>query len=271
MTLPLVSVIIPNYNNEKYVLEAIKSVLEQTYKNIEVVVVDDVSTDNSVSVITNYYKNEPRLKLIVNNENKGVSFSRNTGVLNSKGDFISTLDSDDTYSPEKIEREMKVVLSMQPRKVIAFSSYAITDVDLNVRSVPICKSHIYQGDIYKKILYRSVPFARDMLMSKEIFFEIGGFDEHKKLYEDWDFKLKLAKKYHFIYSGCIGVNYRQLGTGLSSVNYTKHLDAMVGIFSEHNASKYKFIFKFLQKRNIISICIKKILSYKKINDIFFGD
>lgn len=270
MTLPLVSVIIPNYNNEKYVLAAIKSVLEQTYKNIEVVVVDDLSTDNSVSVITNAYKNEPRLKLIINSVNKGVSFSRNIGVINSIGDYISTLDADDTYSAEKIEKEMKVVLSMLPRKIIAFSAYAITDVDLNVWSVPICKTHIYQGDIYKRILYRSIPFARDMLMSKEIFFEIGGFDEHKKLYEDWDFKLKLAKKYHFIYSGCIGVNYRQLGTGLSSVNYSKHLDAMVGIFSEHSTSRCKFIFKFLQKRNIVSIFLKKFLSYKKINDIFFS-
>lgn len=101
----LVSVVMPSFNTEKYIKDAIDSVLRQTYNNIELIVVDDCSTDNSVDIVKKY--DDPRIQLIVNKCNKGAAFSRNIALKKSKGEWIAFLDSDDIWEPKKLEEQIK--------------------------------------------------------------------------------------------------------------------------------------------------------------------
>lgn len=116
----LVSVIIPSYNVEQYITYTIESVLNQTYRNFEVIVVDDGSSDRTVDKIIELAKNDSRLKLIVQ-ENKGVSYARNVGIDNSRGEMLAFLDSDDFYEPSFIEKMVKLML--EGKTDIAFCGF----------------------------------------------------------------------------------------------------------------------------------------------------
>ena len=105
----LVSVVIPLYNAEKYIEETMQSILDQTYKNIEIVIVDDGSKDQSPSIVKILLK-IPRSSKIRSSKNQGVSVARNTGIENASGEYIAFLDSDDLWHPTKIEKQVKVYI-----------------------------------------------------------------------------------------------------------------------------------------------------------------
>ncbi|WP_027704719.1 glycosyltransferase family 2 protein [Zymobacter palmae] len=102
------SVILPVYNAEDTVLQAVESVLKQTVSSLELIVIDDSSTDNSMHKIIENIKDN-RVKILKNTENQGVSYSRNKGIQNSKGEFLAFIDSDDTWSIDKLERQTKIL------------------------------------------------------------------------------------------------------------------------------------------------------------------
>ncbi|MFE7914333.1 glycosyltransferase family 2 protein, partial [Bacillus mobilis] len=103
----LVSVIVPLYNAEKYIAETMESILNQTYKNIEIVIVDDGSKDQSSSIVKNFKKKYPEQIQYILQENQGVSVARNTGIENANGEYISFLDSDDLWHSTKIEKQIE--------------------------------------------------------------------------------------------------------------------------------------------------------------------
>ncbi len=119
-----VSIIIPAYNTSQYITRAIESALGQTEQNIEVLVVDDASTDNTAEVVANFI--DPRLKLLVNESNKGPSYSRNRAIKEAKGEWIALLDSDDWYTPQRIETLLQVA-QRENADLIADDIYFIQD------------------------------------------------------------------------------------------------------------------------------------------------
>lgn len=110
MNEPLVSIITPVYNAERFLSDTIKSVQNQTYKNWEMLLVDDCSKDNSAQIIKEFQKYDNRIKYIKLEKNSGASVSRNTGIKNAKGRFIAFVDSDDIWKPEKLEIQIKYML-----------------------------------------------------------------------------------------------------------------------------------------------------------------
>ena len=110
MNEPLVSIITPVYNAERFLSDTIKSVQNQTYKNWEMLLVDDCSKDNSAQLIKEFQKYDDRIKYIKLEKNSGASVSRNTGIKNAKGRFIAFVDSDDIWKPEKLEIQVKYML-----------------------------------------------------------------------------------------------------------------------------------------------------------------
>ena len=110
MNEPLVSIITPVYNAERFLSDTIKSVQNQTYKNWEMLLVDDCSKDNSAQIIKEFQKYDDRIKYIKLEKNSGASVSRNTGIKNAKGRFIEFVDSDDIWKPEKLEVQVKYML-----------------------------------------------------------------------------------------------------------------------------------------------------------------
>lgn len=121
MNEPLVSIITPVYNAERFLSETIKSVINQTYKNWELLLVDDCSKDNSQSIIKEFQKVENRIRYIKLANNSGASVTRNTGIKNAKGRFIAFVDSDDIWEPNKLEIQIKYMLDK--KLGFTFTSY----------------------------------------------------------------------------------------------------------------------------------------------------
>lgn len=219
----LVSVIMPNYNNEHYVCAALKSILEQSYENIEVIIIDDLSTDSSLEVIKPYL--DDRVRVIENDKNYGVSSSRNIGIKCAKGNLITTLDSDDLYVNEnKIMSEVALLNAMEgetTHSVIYSGVILILDELMRIK-MPQNADKIMIGNIYSGLYNRSIFIPRDYLCRRDLLFSVGLYDENISLYEDWDLKLRLAKVAKYFYTSQIGIGYRRHGDGLSSANRSEH-------------------------------------------------
>ena len=123
--MPQVSVIIPTHNRSEFLGAAIGSVLSQTFQDFELIVVDDASTDTTAEVVASF--NDERIKFIRHGMNKGGSVARNTGILNSTGDYIAFLDDDDEWLPAKLSKQIQVLLSSPPEVGCVYAGYL--DVD----------------------------------------------------------------------------------------------------------------------------------------------
>ena len=121
---PKVSVIIPAYNTEKYIAKAIQSALDQTEKNIEVIVIDDASTDQTINVVQGF--SDSRIKLFKNESNQGVSYSRNRAIHEAKGEWVIPLDADDWYAPERIEKLLQIA-EERNADLVADNLYFVSD------------------------------------------------------------------------------------------------------------------------------------------------
>jgi teichuronic acid biosynthesis glycosyltransferase TuaG len=120
-----VSVIIPMYNSSKYIKECVQSVLNQTYKNIELIIVDDMSSDNSVEIVEQF--KDDRIKLIKLSKNVGAALARNKGIDNATGEYICFLDSDDYWVLDKLERQVKFI--EENDYAFIYSDYAYLNLD----------------------------------------------------------------------------------------------------------------------------------------------
>ena len=129
MNKELLSIITPMYNYEKYIGQTIESVLNQTYKNWEMLIVDDCSNDNSPNIVKEYVQIDNRIKYIRVNKNKGVSNARNTGLQQARGRFIAFLDSDDIWNNSKLEDQVQFMIKNDC--TITFTSYELIDEDSN--------------------------------------------------------------------------------------------------------------------------------------------
>jgi len=124
---PKVSIIIPVYNSEKFIVETIESVLNQTYNNWELILIDDASTDKSVDVINSKYNDESRIKLITLEQNQGAAYARNMGLKKMSGEFLCFLDSDDIWEKTKIEEQL--VFMKMKACAISFTEYQVISED----------------------------------------------------------------------------------------------------------------------------------------------
>jgi len=198
---PLVSVIIPTYNRSNYVQKAIDSVLSQSYKNLELIVIDDGSTDDTEEVIRSKYVN--KLKYI-KQENQGESKARNVGISLSNGKYLAFLDSDDKWHPDKLMHLVKFFEKMQqidPKTTLVCSSAWLIDGDGNlIKRKPIGRlkniEKLLPCDYLKK---PHIGGPSNIVFLKEHIIDIGGFDEKIKYGEDWDLIIKLRSKYNFKY------------------------------------------------------------------------
>jgi teichuronic acid biosynthesis glycosyltransferase TuaG len=124
---PLVSVIMPMYNSEEFIQQAISSVQDQSYSHWELIIIDDASTDNSLEIATNLQKKDPRIKLLQNTTNLGTGVSRNIGIEKAEGHFIAFLDADDLWLAEKLKHQLAFLYKYD--LPLTFSSYYLIGED----------------------------------------------------------------------------------------------------------------------------------------------
>lgn len=129
---PLVSIIMPCYNAERYIAQSIESVLAQTYQEWELLITDDCSTDKSVEIIKRYCEQDGRINLLIN-EHKGIAETRNASIARAKGRFLAFLDSDDLWNYEKLEKQVNFMLENDV--VFTYSSYEVIDSQGNIKKL----------------------------------------------------------------------------------------------------------------------------------------
>ncbi len=186
----LVSIIVPTYNYVAYIRGAVESALAQTYRPVEIIVVDDGSTDNIKEVLSDYIASD-KINYIYQ-ENKGLAGARNTGINASRGDYICFLDSDDLIHEKKTEIQVKS-LEENPEYGVAFSDFSyIRDHDL---SSLIPANVKYSGELnFSKIISGEYMVIHAALIRREVFERVGYFDESLRKCEDYDFWLRIAMK-----------------------------------------------------------------------------
>ncbi|WP_339147875.1 MULTISPECIES: glycosyltransferase family 2 protein [unclassified Sutcliffiella] len=130
MSSPLVSVITPSYNAERFIAETIESVKKQTFTDWEMIIVDDCSSDNTREILQDYAANDPRIKPIFLKENSGAAVARNTALNEAKGDYVAFLDSDDFWLPEKLEKQLAFM--QQHNHAFSYTAYNLMDESGNL-------------------------------------------------------------------------------------------------------------------------------------------
>ncbi len=209
---PLVSVIIPNYNYARYVGEAVESALGQTYSNLEVIVVDDGSTDNSLEVLERY---RDRVK-IVEQQNSGVCVARNRGVAETKGEYIAFLDADDVWLPEKIEKQVKKFESDGDTGLV---HVGVIDIDASGEKLA---THLngMEGAVASELMMfeRAVILGggSGVMIPRRVFDEVGGFDESLSTSADWDLYFRISSSFSVGFIGEPLLKYRLHGANMHS-------------------------------------------------------
>lgn len=179
---PLVSVLMPVYNEEDNVVRAIKSVIAQTYRNWEFVIVDDGSTDRTPTILKEFSESDPRIKVIRNERNMGITASLNRGLKACKGEYIARLDADDWYHPEKLEEQVRFLEEHPDHGMVGTFFTLVYDDGREIRvSLPVKHENILKRMAYRNSFCHScVTFRREVL-------EVAGYyDEKLKYAQDYD-------------------------------------------------------------------------------------
>lgn len=211
--MPLVSVIIAAYNSENTIVQTIFSVLEQTFKDLEIIVIDDGSKDNTVERVREI--KDRRIKLFPY-ENGGVAKARNRGITHATGEYITFLDHDDLWTPDKIEAQVSA-LQNSPDAGVAYSwTINMYSEEKPVRFTKLSPFY-FEGDVYSQLLvYNFVASGSNILARAEVVESVGGFDGAPLSNEDWDFYIRLASKWSFVVVPQYQIIYRHTANSMSS-------------------------------------------------------
>lgn len=192
----IVSVVIPTYGGPDCLERSINSVLEQTYQDIEILVVDDngIGTEAQIETarVMSKYDNEKKVKYICHEINRNGSAARNTGVRNAKGEFVSLLDDDDEFIPTKIENLIRVLDKLPEEYALVFGNAQGYDGDELVYSN---KAQITPNPLYDILLHNFSIGTSAFLIRRSAYEKVGGFDEDFKRHQDWEFFCKIIANF----------------------------------------------------------------------------
>lgn len=269
----LVSVIIPVYNTEEYLNECIESVVTQIYQNLEIIIINDGSTDNSAKIIDKYAKFDTRIK-VISNTNHGVSYTRNCGINNATGDYITFVDSDDIVSDKYIEKMIKATFSTDNLLTICrFKSIAKNSYNKNGRVYGTNTNGKIKNDFYKLSLLDGLlygPVAKLYKLDLIKTFNIQ-FDETLSNGEDQLFNFtyyKYVDQYSFVDEELYF--YRNRENSLSKNKTQKSLDDLYVVRNK--------LIEFLTSENIpyskeiiAAHCLTDLVNYTSVdNDGYLG-
>jgi glycosyltransferase involved in cell wall biosynthesis len=188
---PAVSVVLPTYNRADTVGRAIESVLVQSLSDLELIVIDDGSTDDSETVFAAFA--DPRMRVVRNEVNRGVSAARNKGILQSRGQFIAFQDSDDIWRPQKLARQLDRFVQAGDGVGVVGCGWELRGARRSMRTLPTVR-----GSIYKEILADRAPgLGTPMLLVRRLAEGQPLFDESLPAMVERDFKLQYARQFAF--------------------------------------------------------------------------
>ncbi|MGF1496384.1 MAG: glycosyltransferase family 2 protein [Elainellaceae cyanobacterium] len=190
--MPKVSVVIPAYNAMPYLPQTVDSVLQQSFTDFEVLIVDDGSSDNTANWVAQI--TDPRVRLICQS-NQGAGAARNTGVKNAQGDYIAFLDADDFWEPTKLAKQVQR-LDQQPKVGLVHTWITLANPDGSLSDRTMQTNG--EGHIWNQVVvYNPLKCGSTAMVRRQCFEELGYFDQSLKYSEDWDMWIRIARKYAF--------------------------------------------------------------------------
>ena len=218
MNLPLVSVIIPAYNAEKFIQYTLESLLDQTYQNLEIIVVNDGSQDNTSKIVRSFSQKDSRI-ILLEQSNKGVAAARNLGIQQSKGEYIAPIDADDIWFTEKITKQINCLNQADKLVGLVYSWSLGIDEKGNKLEEDYTSSNI-EGDVYLNLIaYNFIGNASVPLIRRSCLEKVGGYDANFPGCEDWELYLRIAESYQFLVVPEFLIGYRQLSESMSSNSF----------------------------------------------------
>jgi glycosyltransferase involved in cell wall biosynthesis len=262
-----VSVIIPTYNYAKFISETIRSVLDQTFSDYEVIIVDDGSTDETKAVIKPYLK-DARVKYVYQ-ENKGLSSARNLGIRTSHGGYIALLDSDDLWMPEKLQKQVPLLESDHNVALVYCMAEHINQAG---EAMPHSSWPHPENKSYEDLLYCNwvVGSGSSVLIRKSVFSEVGFFDETLTALEDLNMWIRILRHYRSAYVNEVLVKIRRHSESMQSdikkmeQNLLQHVQRSIEMFPELKKSEEQAIFHIYEGLMFLSYTYgkkKEIVKY----------
>jgi glycosyltransferase involved in cell wall biosynthesis len=204
MNLPFISIIMPAFNEEKYIGSAIDSILAQTHKDFELIIIDDYSTDHTIDVCNGY--NDSRIRIVTKkHESKYPAASRNMGVALSRGDYVVFHDADDCSHPERVEKQLIKALEIPGKRIVGCSVFFVEGTSERILILPEKHEEIIPG--FNRIFNRATIVSGIILAPKKILQRIQ-FREQLRYFEDWDLVLRLYESGEVDFYNCQEPLYR---------------------------------------------------------------
>ena len=194
--MPLVSVVIPTRNRAGFLPIALRSVLDQTFQDFEIIVVDDASTDGTAELRQEFH--DARIRWLRHDRRRGGAAARNTGIGHSTGEYIAFLDDDDEWYPDKLARQMEVMLKSHPQVGGVYTGYVVVDRN----SGRVCRRKIpsQRGNLQQKLLEDNpIGGTSSMLLKRSCLEKVGLFDENLPSFQDRDLWIRISREFHFDY------------------------------------------------------------------------
>jgi glycosyltransferase involved in cell wall biosynthesis len=258
----LVSVIVTTYNHERYIAAAIQSVLDQTYRDYEVIVVDDGSTDSTGDRVLAFRHSIQ----LVRQENQGVAASRNTGIRHARGHFLAFLDGDDLWEPDKLTHQVAAARSYPRSGLIAvngvhFSGDTILHNSLFPPPVTTLLGSSASDSVtlncYERLLERNlIPTTSQVLIPRAVLEQVGLSDPRLPLASDWDLYIRIAASFEFTFVRTSLVRWRYLETSASGSEQLRPLrwaKDHIDILRKHRRSapvEYRSLIRTLLKQKL---------------------
>ena len=213
-----ISVVITSYNQKDYLVEAIESVLNQTLKPFEIIIVDDCSVDDSQEIIEKYARTHAGLiRPFYHKQNLGYTRNKNFALRRVQGDLVTCLDGDDRFLPKKLEMELETLINNPEAPIVYSNTYYIDSHGRRIGSRTDRDTLQPSGHVFRAVFSRDCPstFSNELVIYACLL-KVGFLDERFPMYADWDMKLRLTKHFMVTYCPEILVEYRRHPGGVTS-------------------------------------------------------
>jgi len=208
-----VSVVIPTYNRSAMVERAVRSVQAQTYTNLDIIIIDDGSTDDTGQRVAALQEEDQRIRYIRHEKNRGAQAARNSGLRAATGDYIAFLDSDNEWLPQKIETQMALFTARPASPGVVYCGFSRVNSNQQLMHNYIPQ---FRGQVYPRVLQDWLTDTSTLLIRREMLEKIGGVDETLRAYHEWDLCIRLARECEFDFApDCLTIYHEHSGPSIS--------------------------------------------------------
>ncbi|MGE7752387.1 glycosyltransferase [Lysinibacillus fusiformis] len=269
-----ISVVIPLYNAEKYIVETLDSLINQTYPIDEILVVDDCSSDCSAKVVKEYSQQYPIVRLIQQPYNQGVSAARNQGLLEARNEWVLMMDADDTIHPNLLNCQIEKLAQYEgvhPEPVCVHPAYVQTDVEGNILpNSEFFGKQLPFNETFGSLLMRNYIITQSgLLLKRDAALEIGGYKIDFLISEDAEFMLRLSRTGTFVYLDKPYVYYRRhvMNTSSDLNKISEAGKAVLDVYSIDEVKEAVFCRNFSEQKNLIDF-VTLLYQYRQHDEGF---